>query len=389
MVHLSNTGEVGQFVSTTQFDGGSTGKCGFYSAATVAGSAAPGAPTWLSSIIASSAHQLYAQFDGSDTIDNQAGMTQAMLHDVLHAYHITGEDIAPDWTHIKQSLASGKPVIICAPETQMIDVGVGGSPYPWNSDGINHIILLTGIASDGNVLVRDSANITPPNTIRPGPRVYAISELSPFWATAVTPRWFVQPHTQEEPSVIISLNNVAQFFTDAGNNSWHCKTTNYRIGGAILTFYRAFGNAGLCGLTYLGLPLSNEIQVSKEHPEITLQSFERGIVAYDPHHILDSVPGAGDVYLMHINSGAGQQIITQPIQSKLTATQNAYNSVVTEKNSIQAQISAQNTQLTDLKSKLATAQQELQQSQNSVALEQQINDFKTRLTQIATLSKIA
>lgn len=190
MVKLSSSGEVGQFTSVTQFDGGSTGKCGFFSAATVVGSAAAGGQPWTPATISASAAQHYVQFDGSDTADNLLGMTQAMLHDDLATYGVSGKDINPDWITIKASLKAGYPVVICLPEVQVVDKAVGGGPYPWDSTGINHVILLTGIAPDGNVLVRDSANITAPNNIRSGPRTYIITNMGPFWATAVTPKWF-------------------------------------------------------------------------------------------------------------------------------------------------------------------------------------------------------
>lgn len=105
---------------------------------------------------------------------------------------------------------------------------------------------------------------------------------------------------QGEQRIMIDGKDVASFFVQAGNN-WKC-VNGFIIMGAILDFYRSFGNSGLCGLTYLGLPLSNEIIINTVpgHPEITIQKFERGLVAYDPAHKLDNVPGAGDVYLLHI-----------------------------------------------------------------------------------------
>lgn len=54
-----------------------------------------------------------------------------------------------------------------------------------------------------------------------------------------------------------------------------------------------------CGLTYLGLPLSNEITMAG-HPGVVKQEFERGWACYDPTHVIDFPPGAGDVYLLHL-----------------------------------------------------------------------------------------
>jgi N-acetyl-anhydromuramyl-L-alanine amidase AmpD len=115
-------------------------------------------------------------------------------------------------------------------------------------------------------------------------------------------------NSQGEEPVKINLNTagVSNFFAAGANGHWLCKNTNMLIGGAILTFYQQFGNYGLCGVTYLGLPLSNEIAAKiSGHPEVVYQRFERGVLAYDPSNVLDSPPGAGDVYCMHVDKGIG------------------------------------------------------------------------------------
>jgi len=72
----------------------------------------------------------------------------------------------------------------------------------------------------------------------------------------------------------------------------------------MLAFYREFGNSALYGLTWLGLPVSNEIPL--QGSSATKQFFERAVLFYDPQHELDRPPGAGDVYLAHLYSGPGQ-----------------------------------------------------------------------------------
>ncbi len=118
---------------------------------------------------------------------------------------------------------------------------------------------------------------------------------------------------------MIDLSNgaVANFFTDGGNGTWKCKQTGCIIQGAILQFYRAFGGNDLNGLTHLGLPLSNEVHDLAANPHVVRQSFERGILAYDPNRQLDNPPGViGDVYLMHIPPPDTQ--VTQ-LQSTITS----------------------------------------------------------------------
>jgi hypothetical protein len=100
---------------------------------------------------------------------------------------------------------------------------------------------------------------------------------------------------------IIDLSNptIAHYFSDLGKDVWKCSKTGFVVGHGILNFYRHFGGDALNGLTYLGLPLSNEIPIPP-HSGVVFQRFERGIVCWDPKHEVDSPPGAGQAYLMHL-----------------------------------------------------------------------------------------
>lgn len=174
--------EVGTFTSVTQFHGPDINECGFYAVATALGCAAPGSPGWSAAQIATVADS------DAQRMGDANGMTQESLHTDLAYHHLKFADIAANWNSVKQAVQAGTPVIVCVPESQVFDVAVGGSPYPWNSDGIDHIILVTGVASSGNIYVRDSANIVAPNSIRPGPREYKTG-MTLYWSTAVTPAW--------------------------------------------------------------------------------------------------------------------------------------------------------------------------------------------------------
>jgi N-acetyl-anhydromuramyl-L-alanine amidase AmpD len=100
---------------------------------------------------------------------------------------------------------------------------------------------------------------------------------------------------------IMDLTNpaIARFFSNLGNDVWKSSKTGFVVGHGILNFYRHFGGDGLNGLTYLGLPLSNEIAIAG-HAGVVKQQFERAIVCWDPNHQVDSPPGAGKAYLMHL-----------------------------------------------------------------------------------------
>ena len=108
---------------------------------------------------------------------------------------------------------------------------------------------------------------------------------------------------------MLPIHEAAHFFTDLGNNVWKCTNGNH-LGHGMLGYYCRTGPTPLFGLTLLGLPLSEEISVPG-HNGVVLQIFERGVLAYDPAHVLDHPPGAGDVYTMHIDSGLGLTQLAQ------------------------------------------------------------------------------
>lgn len=121
----------------------------------------------------------------------------------------------------------------------------------------------------------------------------------------------------EELSMTIDITTpgVSTFFKQDSGGAWICLKNGNTIHGGILAFYQSVG-PGLCGLTNLGLPESNEIPMHVSgHPEIVEQQFERARLRYDPSHIMDNPPGSGAVYLTHHSADASQ------IQAELDAAQ--------------------------------------------------------------------
>jgi len=118
--------------------------------------------------------------------------------------------------------------------------------------------------------------------------------------------WIMERIQENKPMAIsLSTPTVGTYFKQGGTGQWVCIQNGQTIGGAILNYYRMLGGAGLCGLTILGLPTSNEIRLNvKDHPEIVEQEMERGKVRYDPSHVVDDPPGAGTVYLCHQTAAA-------------------------------------------------------------------------------------
>jgi hypothetical protein len=208
-----------------------------------------------------------------------------------HVENLTHE-IALHW------LRQGYPLICTVNESTVIDLDLGGSPYPWlqhepyHSNPPNHIFTLAGIADDGNVLVADPANAGR------FPRRYQLSRLNFITLVAV-----VLPSMPELPGEVmrtIDLTDptVARYFSQTPDGQWQCKQNGHIVRKGMLTFYRSFGQNAHCGLTHLGLPLSNEEPVAG-HSGVVKQRFERAVLAYDPNHELDQPPGADDVYLLH------------------------------------------------------------------------------------------
>jgi len=104
---------------------------------------------------------------------------------------------------------------------------------------------------------------------------------------------------EEETSMIIDISTPGiNAYFEATNDPqiWKCKQTGFIIGHGILSFYRKFGGDSLCGLTYLGLPTSNELGTGI--PGVVDQEFERGKVRYDAGHVAGPPPGAGPAYLL-------------------------------------------------------------------------------------------
>lgn len=112
--------------------------------------------------------------------------------------------------------------------------------------------------------------------------------------------------TMEGNMIDINTAGVSAFFRQDGSGAWICNKNGNTIHGGILAFYQSFG-PGLCGLTNLGLPETNEIPMHVAgHPEIVEQQFERARLRYDPNHIMDNPPGSGAVYLTHHGADATQ-----------------------------------------------------------------------------------
>jgi N-acetyl-anhydromuramyl-L-alanine amidase AmpD len=105
---------------------------------------------------------------------------------------------------------------------------------------------------------------------------------------------------QTTMTIDLSTPGVDTYFKATNDPAvWQCLKTGFLIGHGILGFYKKFGGDAMCGLTYLGLPTSNERAVAG-HPGVVEQDFERATARYDTGHSLDNPPQSKDVYLIHV-----------------------------------------------------------------------------------------
>lgn len=331
-IPTTKKGEVVSINEADQFQPNETQfACGFYGVAMCTSLAQiEKAPTRSPQQIIADAEKWYAQFNGNNSISNLAGMTDEHLYSLLLQVGLHFQSSPTSIDYVRAWLQQGFPVILAIAETSVYDLDLQRNPYPWNPAG-NHIIVATGLTSTGDVIVRDAANCTDlfnPNSLRPGPHRYR-ADMQLVSVTAVVPSWRARPPigfdptratvsdlpTAQEDIVVIALSNpqVAQYFEQAGT-FWKCKQTGKSIGNAILDWYRLVGNSALNGITYLGLPLSDEVGLGNG---TVIQRFERGNAVYDPKHLHDNPPGSGAVYLSHIYDGIGVDPRLAPLQKQV------------------------------------------------------------------------
>ncbi|MDQ2884653.1 MAG: hypothetical protein M3Y39_01045 [Chloroflexota bacterium] len=176
--------------------------CGFFAVMMCTSMAPPGQAATKEPVqISNDALAAYARYNGDAGAGNSAGMSLPQLYSLLHEVGLHYQGTVLDLAHIRAWLRSGFPVIVAVAETCVYDLDLGDRvPYPWNPSG-NHVIVLTGLDNE-NFLVRDSANIAPPNTLRQGPRRYDAQRLAAglVSATAIVPPWRARPTGDIDPT---------------------------------------------------------------------------------------------------------------------------------------------------------------------------------------------
>lgn len=342
-IPLSKTGEVADFTQANQFQPSKTQfACGFFAVAVCKAMAQVGKPPGQSvAQVIAEAEAWYAQYDGSDSITNTDGMMPDQLYELLAQVGLHYQATATDIATVRGWLANGYPVIIAITEVSVHDLALGGSnPYPWNPSG-THIIVVTGLASSGNVLVRDTANCTnlyDPNSLRQGPRTYDAAKLQLVSATVCVPPWLPRPAGATPPatapdptggeSMPLTIEQAAAYFEAIDVSHWRRKDRpDVVLSEGLLGYYCSFGTA-VFGI--LGLPDESDHPVldaqGKAIPNTAMARCERAVICWDPDHQVDfkGSTTVGHYYCLHIDdNGPGADPRITQLEAQLVAAQKA------------------------------------------------------------------
>lgn len=199
-------GEIAEFAEVDQFVPGKTQfACGFFACAMALSMAPVGQPPTLTpQQIIGKAEEWYLQFKGEDNPWSQGGLTTEEEYRLLHQIGLHYQETANDINVVERWIEAGYPALISVVETSVFDLDLGCNPYTAFTPKGLHMILATGVTSDGNVLCRDSAsctNLGDPNTLRPGPRKYKAANLQLYSAVVVVPPWLPRPASGAPPAL--------------------------------------------------------------------------------------------------------------------------------------------------------------------------------------------
>lgn len=112
-------------------------------------------------------------------------------------------------------------------------------------------------------------------------------------------QWLIGEHTLQTYNE--QATGFSGWFLAKSASVWECKQTGKTIQFGLKSLYQKLSVDGQA-LPVVGLPLTGELQLPVKGKNVTVQIFERGVLVYDPGHILDSQPGMGDAYMAHLNN---------------------------------------------------------------------------------------
>jgi hypothetical protein len=299
-ITLGSHGEVGNFMNATQFvQGHDEFACGPFATAHVKFATAPSVVnTFTQAQLQHWAYAEYVQWIGPDTPSDTAGSSIDNMHQFYSDARLHWRDMPIDATsdhnqdiaRIKAALQAGYPVIATVTEASVFDVGLGKNPYWWGPAG-THIIVYSGIAHSGNVLVQDTANVLGAlqgnNWAQPGPREYLNANLDNSYGAIIQTSW-LKPIPSGDPLTwpqgFNAQNNVAPDpnFDKEASDCWESVmkawTAPPPMGTGIFQAWKAAWQAG----KHYGPPLTGEYpSVNTAGQAIKVQEFAHARCEWD------------------------------------------------------------------------------------------------------------
>lgn len=203
----------------------------------------------------------------------------------VHLYALEGDGpTLVRATH--QLIAQGRPVLITEPDV-----------YAPSHPDWSHVLSMYR-EDAGSLTARDPYSTR--DVTHTDAQWAALFEFHEIWTLEVI----------NDMAISIQSPGVADHFIEMTPDRWHCKQKDVDIAYAFLSHYKATN-----GLQTMRLPISGEIPLElvadgrfKQYAGhgIVVMYFEVGPYVYDPGHLIDNPPGAGDVYPLKVyESGPG------------------------------------------------------------------------------------
>jgi hypothetical protein len=297
---LTPTKEVANFINATQFAGGHDEfACGPFAVSHVKFATAPNVPNMNTQAdIQQWGFSEYAKYIGPDTPNDTLGSSVENMHQFYHDAGFQYQDItsinvssaqSQDIARIKAALKTGYPVIATVREDSVYDVGLQKNPYFWGPSG-NHILVYSGIADSGNLLVQDTANIQGAlqgaNWSQPGPREYDASKLANSYAAIVQTSWLAAIPNNDPLTWQANFNAQEGSMVNAQDTFivflWELATPYFKAVGSTLPardtgIFNSWRDAYLKG-NFKGMVLTPEIHTKdKNGNDVIIQAFTGGI----------------------------------------------------------------------------------------------------------------
>jgi hypothetical protein len=142
-------------------------------------------------------------------------------------------------------------------------------------------------------------------------------------------QWFyggvMQPYSEHAA-------DFGAYFLATDAEHWKCTKTGKTVQFGLKTFYASLSMDGNT-LPVVGLPLSDELYLTVNGKQVTLQCFERAGIYYDPAHVKDKQPGTGACSLCHLTdidflkNIPGLTLPLEPVAIDTTALVAAINAI--------------------------------------------------------------